>query len=53
MSISPEFKEFVDKGQLVQIRSYLANYLIVDQTFETFNEVKCYTNVVTGVANKI
>lgn len=44
MSIAPEFKEFVDKDQLVQIRSYLANYLIVDQTFETFNEAFDYAN---------
>ena len=30
MSIAPEFKEFVDKGELIQIRSYLSNYLIAD-----------------------
>lgn len=44
MSISPEFKEFVDAGALIQIRSYLANYLIVDQTFETFSEAFDYAN---------
>lgn len=44
MSISPEFKEFVDAGALIQIRSYLANYLIVDQTFKTFNEAFDYAN---------
>lgn len=44
MSIAPEFKEFIDKGELIQIRSYLANYLIVDQTFKTFNEAFDYAN---------
>lgn len=44
MSIAPEFKEFVDKGELIQIRSYLSNYLIVDQTFATFEEAFSYAN---------
>lgn len=44
MSIAPEFKDFVDKGELIQIRSYLSNYLIVDQTFTTFEEAFSYAN---------
>ena len=38
MSISPELKKYVDNGDLVQIRCYLANYLIVDRTFALFDE---------------
>lgn len=38
MSIAPELKKLVDEGDLVQIRCYLANYLIVDPTFALFDE---------------
>ena len=38
MSIAPELKKLVDEGDLVQIRCFLANYLIVDRTFALFDE---------------
>ena len=44
MSISPEFMNFVGNEELIQIRSYLANYMIVDQSFETYEEAFKYAS---------
>ena len=44
MSVTPELKRFVDDGDLVQIRCYLANYLIVDRTFALFDEGLAYAS---------
>lgn len=44
MSVTPELKKFVDDGDLVQIRCYLANYLIVDRTFALFDEGLAYAS---------
>ena len=44
MSVSPELKKFVDNGDLVQIRCYLANYLVVDRTFALFDESLAYAS---------
>ena len=44
MSVSPELKKFVDDGDLVQIRCYLANYLVVDRTFALFDESLAYAS---------
>lgn len=38
MSIAPELKKLVDEEDLIQIRCFLANYLIVDRTFVLFDE---------------
>lgn len=45
MSVSPELKKFVDDGDLVQIRCFLANYLVVDRTFALFDESLAYASM--------
>lgn len=42
MSISPELKKLVEDGDLVQVRCYLANYLVVDRSFALFDESLAY-----------
>ena len=52
MSIAPEFKNFVENNDLIQIRSYLANYLVVDQTFATYEEAFKYASERLPVVQK-
>lgn len=42
MSVSPELKKYVEDGDLIQTRYYIANYLIVDKTFALFDEALAY-----------
>ena len=49
MSVSPELKKYVDDGDLVQIRCYLANYLIVDRTFALFDESLAFASALLPI----
>ena len=42
MSISEKFIEIVAKGDLTEIHTYLANYLITDSKFNEFDEALAY-----------
>lgn len=44
MSLAPEFVQFVKDGDLIQARSYLANYLVVDKTFALFDEAYAFAS---------
>lgn len=42
MSVSSELKKYVEDGDLIQTRYYIANYMIVDKTFALFDEALAY-----------
>lgn len=44
MSISSEFQENVQSGDLITVRSALTDYLIIDRTFKSFDDALSYSS---------